>query len=292
MPMSSLIFKEDGARRMPRVEPFNAFMLNNFEENVHQVPRGKEAFILSSADAPPVPPAFDLALEQQIEIAMGPAELGKRPRQGKDALDPRIRALVEGALKKADMILQEAREEAASILDAARRQTIEIEAQSYQAGFEQGESAGKQLGEQKVEPVLRNLRGMIESLDQDRAKFIASAEADLTKAAVLIALRLAHREIRQDPSIVMDSVRAGMARIRRATLVVIRASPQDYKYLEDHMGQLQKMLESEAAIRVEADEGIPRGGCRIVCDTGEVDATIQAAMDQMRDHLFEDLEQE
>lgn len=133
---------------------------------------------------------------------------------------------------------------------------------------------------------------MIESLDQDRAMFVASAEADLTKAAVLIAMRLVHREIRQDSSVVMDSVRAGMARIRRATRVIVRASPQDYKYLEDHLEQLQGMLDSEATIRVEADEGIPRGGCRIMCDTGEVNATIQAAMDQMRDHLFEDIEQE
>ena len=45
---------------------------------------------------------------------------------------------------------------------------------------------------------------------------------------------------------------------------------------------------ADLAARLEPDPEVGRGGCRVFADSGEVDATIETAMENLRKALFQE----
>jgi len=184
---------------------------------------------------------------------------------------------------EADQALEQARRQAEEMVSRAQVRTDEIEAKAYQAGFEQGEEAGRRLNEQKIESVMRRLEGILEQVTTQCNRLVDDREEELVKLAYLISLQLIHREIQQTPEVVLDVVRAGITRLKRAQRLTIFVSPHDFSFIENHLDVIQEWTETGTRITVEPQETVGRGGCLIHSNAGEVDATIAT----MVRHMFE-----
>jgi flagellar assembly protein FliH len=195
--------------------------------------------------------------------------------------------LLEAAQAEAAEILERANAEAGESLQAARRRGEEVEAAGYQAGFEQGEKAGQQLGEQKTEPLLNHLKTILEQIPDQHEELFRSREEQLVHIAYLVGLQVLHRELKQDESVVLDVVRAAMQKVRQATRVTVYVSPRDFQFLESHMESLKSLTGENETISLEPDEEMARGGCRIISNTGEVDATVNSMIENLRERLWE-----
>ena len=121
---------------------------------------------------------------------------------------------------------------------------------------------------------------------RQQAQALHDSEQELVKLAVLIALQVVHRELRQDPSVVLDTVRAGIERLRRASRLTLHVSSQDFQFLEEHMEVLRSMAPATTPLSVEPDPTIAQGGCRIVSNTGEVDATVETAVHKLIERVW------
>ncbi|MBN1866129.1 hypothetical protein JW916_02435 [Candidatus Sumerlaeota bacterium] len=199
----------------------------------------------------------------------------------------RARKEIERQLEMAREALSEANRDAERIVEDARRRSEEIEAVAYQAGFQQGEEAGQRLSDQKTETAMRSLRELLEEIEKQRSEYVQSCEENLVRLALLIALRLIHREIRQDPSVVFDVVREAVTRVRRASRLTVFVSPHDFKFIEGHLDDLTGLTSRETRISIEPDSDIGRGGCRVTSNAGEVDATIDSMIHNIQKRLWE-----
>jgi flagellar assembly protein FliH len=187
---------------------------------------------------------------------------------------------------EADRVLEQARRQAEEMVSRAQVRTDEIEAKAYQGGFEQGEEAGRRLNEQKIESVMRRLEGILDQVTAQCDRLVDEREEELVKLAYLISLQLIHREIQQDPAVVLDVVRAGITRLKRAQRLTIFVSPHDFSFIENHLDVIQGWTETGTRITVEAQETVGRGGCLIHSNAGEVDATIATMVRRMFERIW------
>jgi flagellar assembly protein FliH len=189
---------------------------------------------------------------------------------------------------EAEKILEDAKSESANILEQARRQVEVIEQQAYQAGFSQGEESGKTLGEQKIQSIVKNLNAVLENAGREVESLLKANEVDVTKAAIDLTLQLIHREIQQDPSVVLDMARAALRRIRNCSRLTFQVSSSDAAFIEGNLDELRTQAGNEVEIQVEVHPDIGRGGCRLLCDSGMVDATIETMVRNFLEQVMEE----
>ncbi len=210
-------------------------------------------------------------------------------RQVQEAAQAALDAAREEAVRievEANDALDQARRQAEEMVARAQVRTDEIEAKAYQAGFEQGEEAGRRLNEQKIESVMRRLEGILDQVTAQCDRLVDEREEELVKVAYLISLQLIHREIQQDHSVVLDVVRAGITRLKRAQRLTIFVSPHDFSFIENHLDVIQGWTETGTRITVEPQETVGRGGCLIHSNAGEVDATIATMVRRMFERIW------
>ena len=229
--------------------------------------------------------------EKNLKTGISPEGSGA-PAEGEEPETPeiteaqRLRQEAEDLTLRAREALANANREAEEVIRRAKSQADKIEAAAYQAGFEQGEEAGKRLSEQKTESVVRRLESVMEEMANQQANLLRDSEEELVKLAYLISLKLIHREIRQDPSVVLDVVKAGIEKLKRASQLTIHVSPHDFRFIEGHIERLTSFTETETEINIEPSDSIARGGCRIKSNTGEVDATIETMVRKLLDRIW------
>lgn len=181
------------------------------------------------------------------------------------------------------------RQETDMLLANARAEAEKIQQRAYHEGFAQGEAAGRKLAMQKIEPVLRALNTLLESLSEERKRVIEQYESDLIKLAFSIALRLIHREIELSQDVIVGIAAAALTKVVKANKVKILVSPFDLEILQQHVAEGDvdgEWLPSN--LKVESDFNITRGGCRVLTDSGEIDATIESQIHQLKTILWND----
>lgn len=268
--MSKLFFQDQTGRKTPQVIRFGGFDQNVFDR--------------SCPDDAEVP---DLATSSGRESTIWePSYID--PFKMDERVPKRVEEILNQADAEAHRIIAEAHVQASRLVDAAHKRGEQIEAEAYQQAFEQGEAAGKQLGEQKINPIIHNLRSVVDGIVAQQEAFLGSHEQDLVKIAFMISLQLIQREIHQDPSVILDVVRAAIAKVQRASQLTVLVSPHDFRFLEGHLEMLEAATPNGASVTVEPDEAIHRGGCRVVSDTGEIDATIDRMLENIRSRIWDE----
>jgi len=153
-----------------------------------------------------------------------------------------------------------------------------MEREAYTRGFEAGERAGIELGQQKIRPLLRQLSSILEELKQFKERYYADKERELVELVIAIAKKIIHTELSLNQNIVAQVVRAAVKAINKAESIVIKVNPDDLDYVLQLKPELLSSLREENGVSIEADPHIGKGGCLIQSNHGEVDARIEEGM--------------
>lgn len=177
--------------------------------------------------------------------------------------------------------------EATARVEQARREAEQIQRDAYLAGFEQGEKAGQKLALQKAEPTIQTFTTLIEQMQQERATLIEQHERELIKVAYLIAQRVLHGELERHPERVREVVAAAVAKVDTTQPLTIVLAPMDKQLIEAEIagGLLKGRFSLQPTLL--ADEAMPRGGCRVLTEAGDIDAAIDSQLIAIRDGLWD-----
>ncbi|MFP4579633.1 MAG: FliH/SctL family protein [Candidatus Sumerlaeia bacterium] len=229
---------------------------------------------------------FDV-MRNEIEEMLAEAEKKTAEADAREA-DARKEAdrIIREAEEKAQRLQENARNQTEQMIEQARRQVEDIEARAYQAGFEQGEEAGKQLGEQKMDSITRSLTGVIDEAVSQRQALMRDSEEELVKMAYDIGLKLICRELRQDPGVIHDVVRSAIEKARNATRITVLLSPHDFRFMQDQLEELKRQMGEDTVVRLEANPDVGRGGCRIISNAGEVDARLEHTLGELQKEIW------
>ena len=166
--------------------------------------------------------------------------------------------IIEGAKERANSIVAEAE----AIKSSAKREGLEI---------------GKTEALSEVAKLAIRL-----ICDKEQINELLSQEA--AKLALAITSSILEEELKQRPEAAINIARKALKESVVGNLATLIVNPQDRKVLEEQKQALERITQGGTIQFVESVE-IARGGCRVVTEFGEVDATISALTKAISEQL-------
>lgn len=160
-----------------------------------------------------------------------------------------------------------------------------LEQTAYQNGYLQGENAGIQKAEFRVEEAMRRYGESILELSKLRSSLFAQVEREVVRLSLEVAKKIVHREIQADRDIIQTLVRVALSHAAEKSAVTVHLNATDYNYI---LTQRTELAQSEGRdISLLADKSIERGGCLIQTECGEIDARIEEKFREVERAFFE-----
>ncbi len=163
----------------------------------------------------------------------------------------------------------------------------QIEKEAYENGFQQGEKAGLEMAEKKIEALMRKYAESISEIGELKQSFYGQAEREVVKLAVGVAKKIVHREIQVDRDIIQTLVRVALSHVAEKSAVTVLLNPVDYSYLLEQRTELSQTEGRDISLL--ADKSVERGGCLIQTECGDIDARIEEKFREVEHAFFEDL---
>jgi flagellar assembly protein FliH len=155
------------------------------------------------------------------------------------------------------------------------RELEEIHNQARREGFEQGLKQGREAGSQEFMQRFQLLDDAMQRLARPFEQLDESVEQQLVQLAMLVARQLVRRELKTDPAQVVAVVREALAALPvGARDVRLALNPEDAAMIREVL----LLQEGDHAIRVIEDPVQSRGGCRVLTETSQIDATVESRL--------------
>ena len=163
------------------------------------------------------------------------------------------------------------------------RELEELHNQARAEGFEQGLKEGREAGSREFVQRLELLGNAMRQLSTPFEQLDESVEQQLVQLAMLVARQLVRRELKADPTQVVAVVREALAALPVAARDVrLALNPEDAEMIREVLS----LQEGDQAIRVVEDPVQSRGGCRVLSETSQIDATVESRLNAVIAHTL------
>jgi flagellar assembly protein FliH len=147
----------------------------------------------------------------------------------------------------------------------------------FAKGFAEGQRAGAAAAPQETAALAKKLAATLDDLMRVRNEMIRHTEKQMVQLALAVARRVVHREVSLDPQVLMTMMRVALERVSDAARVTVRLNPADYQSVT---AALNGTATSDQ-VTLAADGRVPRGGCRVESEYGDVDAGVDAQIQEI-----------
>ncbi|WP_305043686.1 FliH/SctL family protein [Geoalkalibacter sp.] len=184
-------------------------------------------------------------------------------------------------LTAAAPVIESARAVAPANAGATREQLAEAQREGRRQAMEDG--AGQLVS---AADALSQALGDISRL---RASLLKNSAEDMVRLVMAVAEQVIGAEIAVRPEFIQDTLARAMQHVLKADEYQIRVHPADLAVVMEHKPLFLAGQSGHGNIRIEADESISRGGCVVESSLGQVDATIESQLADIRQRLLEHL---
>lgn len=140
------------------------------------------------------------------------------------------------------------------------------------------EARGREEGRLEAEAALAAERERLAQTVADiaglRRRILEAAEHEVMQVASGMARRILHRELQLDPDILLAMARVALGRLGDQAAATVTLHPQD-------LAALTTTTSLGAGLIVDADPALPKGGCRIRAEQGEIDLGLDAQLGEL-----------
>lgn len=160
-----------------------------------------------------------------------------------------------------------------------------LEREAYEKGFNAGEKAGYEFGRKKAEVLFSGIEGVLNELSTFKQSLFSRCEREMVELSLSIAKKVIQRETAIKEDGVLDCLRAALRAVVAGGQIAIRVNPKDLDIINANRAELTRFSGAAKGMSVESDETISRGGCAISTNFGEIDATIETALQEVEEKL-------
>lgn len=158
----------------------------------------------------------------------------------------------------------------------------EIRNQAHTEGFEQGRNEGLKAGQKEIAAQVQCLHQVLNTLSEPLHDVNARVEQELVQLALAVARQVVRRELRSDPAQVVALAREAIHVLpSHAERVQVFLHPDDAALMREHAAA------TDNAWRIVDDPSLTRGGCRVVSENSQVDATLEARLAAVVERLMD-----
>lgn len=169
----------------------------------------------------------------------------------------------------------------------ARLKPVEEKAygEAYNLGLKEGREKAFNDSTAFIKEAVQNLESIIASIKNFKKQIFIDNEAHLVKTLFHLAKALALKEISGDQTAILNVLRKALENAQYDEEITIRVNPQDEQFLETVKKDVGSPLERIQKVKLEANEGISRGGCIVETNYGMVDATVEQRIQKLLEVL-------
>jgi flagellar assembly protein FliH len=154
---------------------------------------------------------------------------------------------------------------------------------AYEEGYEEGRREGFEFGHKEgLERARKQLDHYVDQLERLRKTFEQplreldnQVERELLSLVIAIVRQLVRREVKSDPNLIIGVVREALSILpvnsRNVRLLV---HPEDAGLIRE----IYALDDTEVGWQLVEDPVINRGGCKVVTDTSQIDATLDSRL--------------
>lgn len=206
--------------------------------------------------------------------------------------------------RRCEVMMQQVGSTAESIIQQAKVEADDIHAttekQAWERGLNQGlkesrdrveqlaDDRANRLAEEKVRTALPSIQEAVLQLHQqhlDRQHETLQVSVDLSLALVE---RLFHRLVDVRPEILRELLAEPIQLATGCTQVEIKMHPADFDIITGNPTEFVSRLSGCDDVRFVKDSTITRGGCLVVTEHGEIDATVETRLNRIASELIPD----
>ena len=195
---------------------------------------------------------------------------------------------------QANILKQQAQEEADKIIYAANEQVADILDQAQREGHDEGVKQGKIDGEiairKELEETLKkaneNAMKTLQDAKEATAEYFVRAEDDIVKVVMMAIEKILPQHFLDVPQVVLPVVREAINYVRDQKEIKIHVEPESYDLVLMAKGEYQAMLtDGTAILEVISDESLSPGDCVIETPNGGVDARLLTQIELMKNSI-------
>lgn len=162
-------------------------------------------------------------------------------------------------------------------------QLEQIQKAAYDEGFEQGKKEGFEYGHKEalsqgrteLAAKVEKLEQLMALLDRPLQHLDDQVERELIEMVISMVRQLVRREVRTDPEQIIGVVREALSILpvsSRGIRVVLH--PDDATLVRN----IYELSENELGWKIIEDPLVARGGCRVLTESSQVDATLESRL--------------
>jgi flagellar assembly protein FliH len=173
-----------------------------------------------------------------------------------------------------------------------------------------GAAAAQGISEEQLAEAYQ--RGREEALAEAGANLVSAADAlgealreisrlregtlrrsteDMVRLVMVIAEQVIGAEIATRPEFVLETLKQAMHHALKTDEYQVRVHPDDLAVVTDNKPLFMAAVSGLKNIRLETDPAITRGGCVVESQLGQVDATLDSRLEEIRRSLLAHLEE-
>ncbi|MBI1825605.1 MAG: hypothetical protein HY287_13325 [Planctomycetes bacterium] len=208
-------------------------------------------------------------------------------------------------LALAHSVAAKARQEACATLEHAKREAAHLTAASQDRGYKIGHEKGYKVGHEKgyseglaagnesaraealakfaaeQDAVVADFRRVIAELDGMKEDVRISAARDAVNFVVKLASKLTLAIGVSHPEAVITNLERAMRLVGEKSRAVVVIHSADLDAVTRFAAPVAEDLERSTALRIQIDDTIAPGGCRVEADGVEVDATLETQLNEI-----------
>jgi flagellar assembly protein FliH len=158
-------------------------------------------------------------------------------------------------------------------------QLEEMQKQAYQEAYEQGRKEGFEYGHREAleqgRKHLEQLEALISALDEPLKQMDDQVEQEILELVLATVKQLVRREVKNDPGQIIGVVREALSILpvssRNVRLVL---HPDDAQLVRE----IYDVSEKEIGWTIVEDPVLEQGGCKVLTEVSQVDATLESRL--------------
>lgn len=155
--------------------------------------------------------------------------------------------------------------------------------EGYQAGFKEGESEGiNQYSE-----ILTKANQIMDATTADYHQTLEKSDGVIIEIAIYIAEKIIKDQISKESNLFENVIKAAIDEIKDQPIISIYVHPNDYEFVLSQKQELRNILDGDAKIAVYADYKMKENSCLIKHPFGQIDASVDTQLGQIRHALEE-----
>ncbi|WP_205135538.1 flagellar assembly protein FliH [Virgibacillus halotolerans] len=192
---------------------------------------------------------------------------------------------LETILSERDILIQETKEKVEQEKqqwESQKKQWIEAaKAEGFQAGFSQG----KDEGLQEYQQLLHQANDLTTAALKDYHATVEKSSEEIINLAIHTAGKVLDKQLTVDPNTFLTIVKSAIKEIKDQPIISIYLHPSNYQVVLQQKEEIALLLENEAKLAIYTRENIAENSCLIEHPFGQIDASVDTQLQQIRNAL-------